>query len=214
MKGIFITFEGIEGSGKSTVAGSIGERFREAGYRTLMTREPGGTVVSEKIREILLDPEIGDMHARAELLLYLASRAQLVEEVIRPGLDQGMVVLCDRFFDATTAYQGWARGLGEDTANQLNSFAVQGVIPDLTLLLDLPVEKGFSRGPRRREETGQARRDRLELESGAFHSKVREGYLRIAEREKRVVIIDASRTLEEVELEIIGNINTRLGVQL
>mgnify|MGYP001082761402 CR=1 FL=1 len=214
MKGIFITFEGIEGSGKSTVAERIGERFRMAGHQTVMTREPGGTVVSEKIREILLDPEIENMHARAELLLYLASRAQLVEEVIRPGLDKGMVVLCDRFFDATTAYQGWARGLGEDTAHRLNSFAVQGVIPDLTLLLDLPVEEGFSRGPHRREKTGQARRDRLELESGAFHRKVREGYLRIADREKRVVVIDASRTLEEVEREIIGNINTRLGVQL
>ena len=124
------------------------------------------------------------------------------------------VVMCDRFFDATTAYQGWARGLGEDIADQLNSFAVQGVIPDLTLLLDLDVEEGFSRGPQRREKTGEARRDRLELESEAFHRKVREGYLRIAEREKRVVVIDASRSLEEVEREIIGNINTRLGVQL
>lgn len=214
MKGIFITFEGIEGSGKSTVAGRIVKRFREAGYPTVMTREPGGTAVSERIREILLDPETGNMHARAELLLYLASRAQLVEEVIRPGLDDGMVVMCDRFFDATTAYQGWARGLGEDIADRLNSFAVQGVIPDLTMLLDLDVEEGFSRGPQRREKTGEARRDRLELESEAFHRKVREGYLRIAEREKRVVVIDASRSLEEVEREIIGNINTRLGVQL
>lgn len=214
MKGIFITFEGIEGSGKSTVAEIVGRRFREAGRRTVITREPGGTAVSERIREILLDPEAYNMHARAELLLYLASRAQLVEEVIRPGLDAGMVVLCDRFFDATTAYQGWARGLGEDITDQLNSFAVQGVIPDLTLLLDLDVDEGFGRGPHRREKTGEARRDRLELESEAFHRKVREGYLRIAEREKRVVVIDAARPLEEVEREIIGNINARLGVKL
>jgi dTMP kinase len=214
LKGIFITFEGIEGSGKSTLAGRVSEQFREKGYRTVVTRDPGGTGISEGIREILLDPSGESMNDRTELLLYLASRAQLVAEVIKPALEDGRVVLCDRFFDATTAYQGWARGLGEETVLGLNSFAIGGVVPDLTLLLDLSVEEGFRRGPHRRERDGIAERDRLELEGGSFHRKVREGYLRIAEREKRVAVIDASRSLEDVEREIIGNINTRLGVQL
>ena len=214
MEGIFITFEGIEGSGKSTVAGRIEKLFREAGYRTVLTRDPGGNEISESIRKIVLDPESDRMNERTELLLYLAGRAQLVEEIIRPALERGKVVLCDRFFDATTAYQGWARGLGEDAVGELNSFAINGLVPHLTLLLDLPVEEGFRRGPHRREEAGTRGRDRLELESEAFHRSVREGYLRIAKREERVVVIDAARTLEDVEREIIGNINARLGVQL
>jgi len=214
LKGMFITFEGIEGSGKSTVTSRIADRFRAAGFTVLETREPGGNDISEDIRKILLDPDRAAMDGRTELLLYLASRAQLVAEVIEPALEDGKVVICDRFFDATTAYQGWARGLGEDTVQRLNSFAAGDVVPDLTLLLDLPVEEGFRRGPHRREKSGTAGRDRLELESAGFHERVREGYLRIAGREKRMVVIDASRGLEEVEREIIGNINTRLGVKL
>jgi dTMP kinase len=214
VEGIFITFEGIEGSGKSTVAERIAARMISSGLDVTVTREPGGTGISEGIREILLDPDRDNMNERAELLLYLASRAQLVEELIRPELERGAVVICDRFLDASTAYQGWGRGLGEETVEELNGFAVRGVVPDLTFLLDLPVEEGFRRGPDRRERTGKRLRDRLERESVEFHRKVREGYLRVAERESRVVVVDASRPLGEVEREIIRNIQARLGVQL
>ena len=199
MSSFFITFEGIEGSGKSTVASLIAKRFEDAGYTSFLTREPGGTRLSEDIREILLDPERTDMCEKTELLLYLASRAQLVTEVIKPALSEGKIVLCDRYFDATMAYQGWARGVGEELISQLNRVTVGNVIPDITFLLDLSVEEGFRRGPKHREETGTRVRDRLERETVEFHEKVREGYLRIADREKeRVIIIDASKELDSV----------------
>jgi len=215
MRGHFITFEGIEGSGKSTVIPIISDRFEKAGHSALVTREPGGTAVSESIRKILLDPEVKEMSGKAELFLYLASRAQLVAEQIGPALAAGRTVLCDRFYDATTAYQGWARGLGEAETERLSAIAVEGAVPDLTILLDLPVEEGFRRGPDRRESSGLAKRDRLEREDIDFHRKVREGYLRIARREPdRVVAIDASRDIESVIFEIAGNIKSRLGVEI
>ncbi len=215
MRGHFITFEGVEGSGKSTVIPIIAGRFEKAGHSIVVTREPGGTAVSEQIRKILLDPEAGEMSGKAELFLYLASRAQLVAERIGPALQSGRIVLCDRFYDATTAYQGWARGLGEEDTERLSALAVEGAVPDLTFVLDLPVKEGFKRGPDRRESSGLAQRDRLEREDMDFHRRVREGYLRIARREPgRVVVIDASRDLESVISEIIGNIKGRLGVQI
>ncbi|MBN1162949.1 MAG: dTMP kinase [Candidatus Krumholzibacteriota bacterium] len=215
MPGHFITFEGIEGSGKSTVAGEMYSRLREAGIAALLTREPGGTPVSEDIRSILLDPARSELSAAAELLLYLASRAQLVSEVIGPALEAGRVVLCDRFFDATVAYQGWARGLGEELVRDLNSFAVAGTLPELTFLFDLTVEEGFSRGPEERESSGIRKLDRLEREGREFHRKVREGYLRIARRETgRVVVIDASLSLDRVLAEVWGNIRNRLGLNV
>ncbi|MCU0640260.1 MAG: dTMP kinase, partial [Candidatus Krumholzibacteria bacterium] len=164
MKGKFITFEGIEGSGKSTVAAMISEKLERAGVGVLMTREPGGTAVSEEIRKILLDPERPEISPRSELLMYLASRAQLVDEVIAPALRAGRVVLCDRFMDASVAYQGWARGLGEDLVERLNAFAVGDSVPDRTLVFDLPVEEGFRRGPEKRQSDGLRVKDRLERE--------------------------------------------------
>ncbi|HMA76648.1 MAG TPA: dTMP kinase [Candidatus Krumholzibacteriaceae bacterium] len=215
MKSFFITFEGIEGSGKSTVASLVAGRFKKAGYNLLLTREPGGTDLSEEIRKILLDPRETDMSERTELMLYLASRAQLVDEVLKPALAEGKIVLCDRYFDATTAYQGWARGIGEEFINQLNLFTVGEVIPDLTFLLDLSVEEGFMRGPERREKTGTRHRDRLELEDIEFHKRVREGYLRIAEGERqRVRVIDASRDIDSVLFEISEVINDRFPVNI
>ncbi len=213
-RGYFVTFEGIEGSGKSTVARAVLERFVQAGLECIITREPGGNEISEKIREMLLDPGNRSISPRTELLLYVASRAQLVGEVIGPALEGGTSVLCDRFMDASVAYQGWARGIGEDVVAGLNSFAVSGTVPDRTYLLDLEVGDGFKRGPDRREAEGQRNRDRLELEKRDFHEKVREGYLRIAAREPgRVVVIDASHTLEEVIEAVTGNLRGLPGLK-
>ncbi len=213
-RGYFITFEGVEGSGKSTVAGAVMERFLQAGLECIITREPGGNEISEKIREMLLDPGNTSISPRTELLLYVASRAQLVGEVIGPALKEGTSVMCDRFMDASVAYQGWARKLGEDVVEGLNSFAVADNVPDRTYLLDLEVGDGFERGPDRREAEGQRNRDRLELEKRDFHERVREGYLRIAAREpERVVVIDASRTLEEVIEAVTGNLRTLPGLK-
>ena len=213
-RGYFITFEGGEGSGKSTVARAVMERFLQAGLECVITREPGGNEISEKIRELLLDPGNTSISPRTELLLYIASRAQLVGEVIGPALEDGTSVLCDRFMDASVAYQGWARGLGEEVVEGLNAFAVAGSVPDRTFLLDLEVGKGFERGPDRRETEGSRDRDSLELEKRDFHEKVREGYLRLASREpERVVVIDASRTLEEVIEAVLGNLRAISGLK-
>jgi dTMP kinase len=210
----FITFEGIEGSGKSTVARRVLESLERAGVRTLLTREPGGTKLSEEIREMLLDASRGPIDAKTELLLYVASRAQLVGQVIRPALAGGVTVLCDRFMDASVAYQGWARGLGEELVDGLNAFAVGECVPERTFLLDLPVEAGFSRGPERRESDGIRARDRLEREDRSFHDRVREGYLRLAGRHPdRVVVIDASAPLEAVIEDIFGNLAPLFGVE-
>jgi dTMP kinase len=210
----FLTFEGIEGSGKSTVTRAVLERFLQAGLRCMITREPGGNEISEKIRDLLLDPANTAMSARAELLLYEASRAQIVDEIIRPALEEGTSVLCDRFMDASVAYQGWARDLGEETVEGLNAFAVSGTVPDRTFVLDLEVGSGFERGPDRREAEGQRSRDRLELENRSFHEKVREGYLRIARREpERVAVVDASAPLEEVIEAVLGNLRALEGLK-
>lgn len=215
MRARFITFEGIEGSGKSTVASMVREALERAGIETLATREPGGTELSERIRTILLDPAMTGMDPRAELLLYLASRAQLVEKTIRPALEQGTSVICDRFMDASVAYQGWARGIGEAVVEELNAFTLGSIVPDRTFLLDLPVEQGFERGPERREGEGTRSKDRLEREDRSFHEKVREGYLRLAERNpERIVTVNASASLEEVYGVIFRNLQQFLNVKL
>ena len=214
MKGRFITFEGIEGSGKSTVSREVRSKLEAAGIDVMLAREPGGTDLSEEIRRLLLDPSRSGIDPKAELLLYIASRAQLVEETIRPALDRGTTVLCDRFMDASVAYQGWARGLGEETVDELNAFAVGKTVPIRTFLLDLPVDAGFARGPQRREDAGERARDRLEREDRPFHELVREGYLRLARRHpERVVVIDATAPLEEVSAAILGNLSALFGVQ-
>jgi dTMP kinase len=215
MKGRFITFEGVEGSGKSTVAKAFQEALERVGLRVLLTREPGGTELSEEIRGLLLDPDRYDVAPETELLLYLASRAQLVRRLIVPALGEGTSVVCDRFMDASVAYQGWARGLGEDLVERLNSFAVGGVVPDVTYLLDLPVDEGFRRGPEQREGEGARPKDRLEREDRRFHERVREGYLRLAGRERaRFVVVDASLPFEEVVTWIIRNFEERFDVSI
>ncbi len=186
MTGLFITLEGVEGSGKSTQARHLADYLRGRGFDVLCTREPGGAPIAEKIRDLLLDPAHRELSPRAELLLYEAARAQHVDEVIRPALETGRVVICDRFADSTTAYQGAGRGLQADSLELLHGWATGGLRPDLTLVLDLPPEEGLRRAGRVR------RRDRLEQEPLDFHRRVREGFRELAEREPdRVRLLDA-----------------------
>ena len=189
-RGTFITFEGIEGSGKSTQAGLLKTFLEGQGLEVLMTREPGGSPIGEQIRRILLDPGNHGMVPLAELLLYEASRCQHVEAVIKPALESGKLVICDRFFDASTAYQGYARGLGIKMVGELNLVATGGRKPDLTIVLDLPVEIGLKRLGKKL--------DRIEREAVAFHERVRQGYLRIAEDEPaRVKVVNAAGTVDD-----------------
>lgn len=191
-RGAFITFEGGEGSGKSTQLRALAARLQAAGLPVRVLREPGGTAVGEAVRALLLDPEHIGLDATAELLLYEASRAQLVADVIEPALEAGEIVLCDRFYDSTTAYQGHARGLPLACIHDLNSIATGGLAPDRTVVLDVDPELGIERATRHGA-------DRLEGESRAFHEAVRAGFLAIAAEEPvRVRVVDASGTPEEV----------------
>lgn len=204
MAGIFITFEGIEGSGKSTQIHLVDERLRAAGHATVLTREPGGTRIGDLIRKILLHPESAHMGPTTELLLYEAARCQHIQEVIEPSLAAGKVVLCDRYADATTAYQGAARRIDGDTVGALHRIATGGLMPKLTILLDCPVDWGLSHAMRRNRELElEGTEDRFEKEAHDFHERVRRGYLAIAEREpERVKIVDATKSIEEVQNDV------------
>lgn len=192
--GVFITFEGVEGCGKSTQVRILGQRLHAAGVVARLLREPGGTRVGEAIREILLDPANTGLDDRAELLLYEASRAQHVAEVIEPALSAGDVVLCDRFYDSTTAYQGYARGIPLEEVEALNEAATAGLAPDLTIVID--VDPAIALG---RAVTASGSADRLESEDLAFHERVRDGFLAIArERPERVVVVSGEGSVEEV----------------
>jgi dTMP kinase len=196
-RGFLITFEGSEGSGKSTQISRIAERFEGAGYEVVVTREPGGTPIGENIRRILMHSSDGsDMFPETELLLFAASRAQLVREVIAPALDAGKIVLCDRFMDSTTVYQGVARKIQSGPVQMINTFAVGNVLPDVTLILDVPAEVGFERIRRRVNDLP----DRMEAENIEFYHKVREGYLVLAKAmPERFVVIDAQQPSDQVE---------------
>lgn len=204
--GLFITFEGSEGCGKSTQICRIAERLRGAGREVIALREPGGTVIGEQIRNLLqYDPSAAAMTPEAELLLFAASRAQLVREVIRPALERGAVVLCDRFLDSTTVYQGCARALSLGQVEVINDFAIGATMPDLTFLLDLDVAEG-----RRRASFRKGPADRMEQEKDEFYEAVRRGYLELAEAHpKRISIIDAAFSEEEVEASIITILKER-----
>lgn len=192
-----ITCEGIEGSGKSTQILRLAAHLRSQGREVVVTREPGGCPIADAIRRILLDPSNSQLCATAELLLYAAARAQHVEEVIRPALAKGAVVLCDRFIDATIAYQGFGRGLDLSLIKELNEVASAGLLPDLTLLFDLPVATGLGRALARNAAV-QENEGRFEAESLAFHERVRDGYLQGASQEARFSIVDATGTPAEV----------------
>ncbi len=201
---LFITFEGIEGCGKSTQVKRLSGRLSDQKIPYIVTLEPGGTKLGEKIRQILLDSNNNRIFPLTELILYAADRAQHVEEVIKPALETGKWVICDRFFDATVAYQGFARGQDMGLIRILNKKAAQGLRPDITFLFDCPVEVGLHRARKRNRDLSQEGQDRFEREKMDFHRDVRKGYLEIAGSEgKRFVIIDASRSEDDVESEIL-----------
>lgn len=195
-RGKFITFEGSEGCGKSTQIHRLVERLRDRGIEVVLTREPGGTVVGEKIRHLLqYDPEAANLTDESELLLFAASRSQLVREVILPALEAGKWVVADRFFDSTTVYQGVGRGLDLAAVRSINQFAVGAAIPDLTLLLDLDAATGHARAVK----ASGAKEDRMESQPLAFFEAVRHGYLELAAAEpERIAVIDASAGIDEV----------------
>ncbi len=197
---MFVTFEGIEGSGKSTALKALAEALRAGGERVFVTREPGGCDLGLALRALLLDARKGPLSPRAELFLFLADRAQHVAHAIRPALEAGEIVLCDRFTDSTLAYQGDARGIDMAELRRLNAMATEGLAPDLTLLFDLPVETGLARAARRNRAEGTIESEgRFDAEKTAFHQKVRDGYLRLAAGEPaRFVIIDASAPADAV----------------
>ncbi|NVL89617.1 MAG: dTMP kinase [Desulfobacterales bacterium] len=200
---MFITFEGIEGSGKTTQIKLLISLLLAKGYECIATREPGATKIGEKIRAILLDSSHTTMLPLTELLLYEADRAQHVHEVIKPALAANKVVVSDRFFDATTVYQGYARGFDLELIQQIHQVMLDGLKPDLTLILDLPVEMGLERAWERiNNRSSSLPEDRFEKEALAFHEKVRRGYLTLAEREpKRFRVIDASKDPQAIHKE-------------
>ncbi len=195
-KGLFITFEGIDGCGKSTQLNLLKEEFTKQGIEFIEVREPGGTRVGEKIRTILLDRKNDSMTRMAELLLFEAARAQITEEVIIPALEKGVNVICDRFYDSTTAYQGYANKMGRDLTDFLNLKATNETYPDITLLLDIDPETACMR----RSERGEA--DRIEALGLAYQEAVREGYLELAKSEERIKVLDADRTPEAIYEDI------------
>lgn len=195
-KGLFITFEGIDGCGKSTQLNMLKDEFTNQGIEFIEVREPGGTAVGEKIRTILLDRKNDSMTRMAELLLFEAARAQITEEVIIPALNKGINVICDRFYDSTTAYQGYANKMGRDLTDFLNLKATNETYPDITLLLDIDPETAYKRRSVRGEE------DRIEMMGLAYQEAVREGYLELAKGEERIKVLDADRTPEVIYKDI------------
>ena len=201
MKGIFISMEGPDGSGKSTQIELLNKYLETVGYDIVITREPGGTKISEAIREIILNREYVNMSYMTEALLYAGARAQLVAEVIKPALEAGKAVISDRFVDSSAVYQGMARGLGIDRIYSLNEFALQGIMPDLTIHLDLPARVGIGR------KKDQKELDRMEMEALDFHERVAEGYRTLAKNAPdRIYTIDATLDIETIHEEIVSKI--------
>jgi dTMP kinase len=204
MKGIFITFEGIEGCGKTTQAKLLADYLKIQGYKVLLTREPGGPRISEKIREILLNKDFSEMHKLTEVFLYMASRSQHTMEWILPALKEGIIVICDRYYDSTYAYQGAAREISLDAIDYINKIATGGIEPDITFIIDLPVEIGLSRVHKSITSLNGKMLDRLESEDIKFHQKVRDGYLELAKAEKeRIKVIDGSEKVEVIRQRIL-----------
>ena len=204
---MFITFEGPEGSGKSTQIRLLVEWLRAQGREVVLTREPGGTVIGDQIRGVLHDVGNTAMAASAEILLYSASRAQLVNELVRPSLAANKIVLCDRFFDSTYAYQGYGRGLDLASLQMITQFATGGLKPDLTLMLDIDVSRGIARRVDNNEEM-----NRLDLEKIEFHERVRQGYFALIDAEPdRWRVIDADRPIDVIQSELRGLFAMLLG---
>ena len=201
MKAKFITFEGSEGSGKSTQSKLLYQYLRARGFKVIYLREPGGTKISEKIRAILLDAKNDSMLSACETLLYMAARAQLAAEVIRPALRQGKIVICDRFLDSTVAYQGYGLGIDINAIKRMGNFSTQGLNPNLTIFLDLPIKEGL--------KYRKHGKDRIEKRSLAYHNRVRRGYLSIAGQQPRrvkIVKVQADKNLTQGNIrKIVSN---------
>jgi len=206
---MFITLEGPEGSGKTSQIPAIAAFLRDAGYEVVVTREPGGTAVGDQIRDVLMNLENVTIVPRTEILLFLAARAQHVESLIRPALEEGKVVLCDRFGDSTLAYQGYGHATDLDTLRSLLNYSTGGLTPDLTLLLDVPVQDGMAR-----KKDNAAEWNRLDAYTIAFHERVRKGYLALAANEpERWLVIDATKDKDEVQEAMRKAIMDRLKKQ-
>ncbi|NKE07836.1 dTMP kinase [Mesobacillus selenatarsenatis] len=208
-KGIFITIEGPDGSGKTTILQMLAENLVNEGYEVVATREPGGIEIAEQIRKVILDPENTAMDPRTEALLYAAARRQHLAEKVKPALEEGKIVICDRFVDSSLAYQGYARGLGIDEVYSINEFAIENMMPAMTLYFDVAPEIGLERINKNKGREV----NRLDLEKLEFHQKVREGYTILADRfSERIVKVDASKDLdtvyEQAEAQIRKLINT------
>jgi len=209
---LFITFEGIEGCGKTTQMYLLKDFLEQRGYSVFTTREPGGTHIGDSIRKILLDPRNANIDSRTELLLYQASRAQHIKDIIRPALERGCIVLCDRFIDATSAYQGYAQGIDKDVIESLNQFVTENLTPDFTVVIDCPAEIGLKRAKNREGTVNQrVSEDRFEKKNIAFHQTVRLGYLQIAERNSnRIYIVDGRKdpliVHREIQLAVLKKI--------
>ena len=200
-KGLFITFEGNDGSGKTTISKNIYEKLKKMGYPVIYTREPGGIDIAEQIRNVILNPKNTAMDARCEALLYAASRRQHLVEKVLPALDKAQIVLCDRLLDSSLVYQGIARGIGVQEVYDINAFAIEGHLPDATIFLSVDLEVGLSR------VSSRGNKDRLDQEGIKFHKKVAQGYDMIKERYKeRMHIIDANQTVEEVEASTLKEV--------
>lgn len=209
--GYFITFEGVEGCGKTTQIRLLSELMSRRGMHTVLTREPGGCPIADKIRTILLDAENRALSPLAELMLYAAARAQHVTEIISPALEAGKIVLCDRFCDATLAYQSFGRGIDRAVIDTLNLHACQGVSPDLTVLVDCDPQTGLERARRRIEATSGPREERFELEELAFHQRVRDGYRQLAaEQPDRFLVIDGAGSIEDIFAAISRQVLARI----
>lgn len=196
-QGLFLTLEGVDGCGKSTQLCFLTEYLKQKGLDVLLTREPGGCAISEQVREILLSPENQAMSAETEMLLYAAARTQHIAEKILPALEAGKVVLCDRYLDSSIAYQGYGRELGEERVRQINWYAIERCMPDATFLFLLEVDRSFERIRQGRES-----KDRLEQESRGFFERVDFGFHALAQKEKRIRVIDAARSVEQVWAEL------------
>ncbi len=208
---MFITFEGIDLCGKTTQAEILVNRLKNLGYDVIFVREPGGTRISEIIRDILLSTQNREMTPVAELFLFSASRAQLVKEVIIPALDLGKVVICDRFYDSTLAYQGYGRGIDIEKIKIINELASFGLVPDITFLIDIPVDEIYKR---KISEAGKKESDRMENSGFEFYERVRRGYLEIANRSERFVVIDGTKKIEEIGKQIWSIVFEKLKMQV
>lgn len=206
MKGIFITLEGPDGAGKTTQIKMLREYLEKKGFEVIITREPGGTKISEKIRNVILDPDNKEMNAVCEALLYAASRAQLVGEVILPALEAGKVVIADRFVDSSIVYQGIARGLGEDMIENINYFATTGKEPDITFLINISPEIGIQR------KHSDGKLDRLEQENIMFHNKVHEGYNKLKGKYNRIIEINGTQCIDDIQCIIRSKIDSILNI--